>query len=313
VPQVRLFAGYMGTEKRFHRALGLDLVLVPCSSMATALQPFHRGRIAVLPHSFDPRLVADLPPRVVEHPLVFAGTLGPRYVERHRVLMALLAETELEAWIGLRKGVHRTADGWLTVPSATAAPRSWRGRAVDLVPTSLLAVAARRGSDLVADQLNLRLSRATGGIIATSDQALRDPATMYPERCHAPVHGSSYLSLIRRSGVVLHRGIDALGGCGGALRLFEVTGAGAALLVEDSPTVHELFDVGTEVVVYRDPDEAVECARWLTANPEARERIAVAGQRRTLRDHTAAARAEQLDPLLRASLATAGRIRGRPR
>jgi len=303
VPDIRLFAGYMGTEKRFHRALNLDLVLVPCSSMAMATTPLHRGRVAVLPHSVDPRLAEESAQRSVEHPLVFAGALGPRYVQRHRVLMALLAETELEAWIGLRKGVIRTPDGWLTVPSESTSRQRWRSRTIERVPTSLIAAAARRDVERASRQLNLRLARATGGVIATSGQRMLDPAALHPERCHAPVHGPEYLSLMRRSGTVLHTGIDALGGCGGALRLFEVTGLGAALLVDDSPTVRELFDVGSEVVVYGSPEEAVERARWLTANPDDRERIAAAGQRRTLRDHTAAARARQLESLLRESLA----------
>jgi spore maturation protein CgeB len=131
---------------------------------------------------------------------------------------------------------------------------------------------------------------------------MRDPAADHPTRCHPPVSGRAYLELLRSAGTVVHRGIDALGDCGGALRLFEVTGVGAALLVEDSPMIRQLFDVGHEVITYRDPQEAVEQARWLTAHPEERERIALAGQRRTLQDHTAAARARSLDPILGAAI-----------
>lgn len=131
---------------------------------------------------------------------------------------------------------------------------------------------------------------------------MRDPAADHPDRCHPPVSGQDYLTLLRSAGTVLHRGIDALGGCGGALRLFEVTGVGAALLVEDSDAVRELFRAGDEVVTYRDADDAVAKARWLTDHPEERERIAAAGQRRTLRDHTASARAQTLDPILRSAL-----------
>ena len=300
VPEVRLFAGYMGTEKRFHRALNLDLVLVPCASMAAAIRPLHRGIVEVLPHSFDHRSVADLPPRAVEHPLVFAGALGPRYVQRHRILLDLLEHTDIEAWISLRKGVIRTSDGWLQTEGEDPEGSSWRARAVDLLPTNLLALLASKGSERFGARLNLRLAQATGGSIETGI-AMRDPSHLFPERCHPPVHGLEYLSLLRRSGTVFHRGIDALGDCGGALRLFEVTGAGAALLVEDSPTVRELFDVGTEVVVYRDEREAIRLARWLTADPGDRERIAGAGHRRTLSDHSAVSRARSLDTILRRS------------
>ena len=320
-PEVRLLAGYMGTEKRFHRALGLDLVLVPCHSMAAAIRSAGDLQVEVLPHSFDPRTVDRLPPRTVTRPLVFAGALGPRYVERHRVLMALLEQTELEAWVGLRKGVERTADGWLVTTSsehvrpevATSRPSrrgtSLRGRIGDTIPTGVLARLARR-SERAGAIFNTRMVGMTGGAIA-AEAPMRDPAALHPDRCHPPVSGHEYLELLRSSGTVLHRGIDALGGCGGALRLFEVTGVGAALLLEDSPMVHELFEVGREVITYRDADEAVKRARWLSAYPEERERIAAAGQARTLTDHSAAARARRLDPILREAIMGGGRARRR--
>lgn len=310
-PSVRVTAGYMGTEKRFHRAVPLDLTLVPCRTMAEAFAPYASGRVAVLPHSFDPRALGDLPTRRVEHTLVFAGALGPRYFERHRVLMALLEHTELEAWIGLRKGIERTDDGWLSsapsdVPAShPGAQRGLRRALVDRLPTRLLATLGSR-DERFGDAFNARLVARAGGEIA-DPAPMRDPAADFPDRCHAPVSGIDYLHLLRSSGTVLHRGIDALGDCGGALRLFEVTGAGAALLVEDSPTVRELFDVGREVVTYTDPADAVRQARWLHEHPEERERIALAGQARTLKDHTAAARARTLDPLLREVLERAGR------
>ena len=160
-----VLAGYLGTEKRFHRALDLDLALVACGSMAAALRPFASGAVEVLPHAFDPTVVASLPDRRVERPLVFAGALGPRYVERHRVLTALLEGTELEAWVGLRKGVRRTDDGWLVTDAARAVPRrTIRSRATDAIPTSVLARFATR-SHRLGDVFNARIARSTGGLL----------------------------------------------------------------------------------------------------------------------------------------------------
>jgi spore maturation protein CgeB len=302
VPELRILAGYMGTEKRFHRALRLDVVLVPCHAMATAIRPHLQGVVHVLPHSFDPSVLGDLPPRAVVHPLVFAGSLGPRYVERHAVLMALLEETELEAWIGLRKGVTRTSDGSLTTSTAMAEP-TLRGRATGRLPLPLLVAAARR-SDRFGDHLNAALAAQSGGTIHR-ELPLEDPMVRFAARCHPPVSGSGYLALLRSSGTVVHRGIDALGACGGALRLFEVTGSGAALLADDSPMLRELFDDGTEVVLYNGIEDCVEKARWLSDHPAQREQIAAAGQVRTLRDHTTAVRTLRLADLLHEELAAA--------
>ena len=302
VPEVRVLAGRMGTAKRYHRALHLDLSLVPCGVVADAVRPYLGGTVAVLPHSFDPAIVDGLPPRHVEHPLVFTGVLGPRYALRHEVLMALLAATPTEAWIGLRKGVVRGDDGRLTFG---AGRRSLRSELVERLPVRLLAAGARR-SDRFAAPFDRALAERSGGT-TRFPSSLPDPLHAFPDRCHPAVAGRAYLELVRRSGAVVHRETDDLDGCGGALRLFEVTGVGAALLVDDSPMVRRLFEPDVEVVTYRSPAEAVEKARWLLDHPQERERIAAAGQARTLRDHSTAVRAAELDVLLRDALADARR------
>lgn len=297
VPETRLLVGQMGTAKRFHRALDVDLSLVPCASIADTLRPLLRGPVRVLPHSFDPAIVDGLPPRDVVHPLVFAGALGPRYVLRHEVLMALLGATPIEAWIGVRKGVTRTADGLLDAGEAPARgirPRIARGLA--RAPLSVLATAARR-SERFAGVLNTAVATRSGARIRDVGP-LEDPAARYPDRCHPAVAGRAYLELLRHSGVVLHREGDELDGCGAALRQFEVTGVGAVLLADTSPMLRELFEDGTEVVLFDGPADAVEKAQWLLDHPAERERIAAAGQARTLRDHTTDVRAGQLSMLL---------------
>jgi hypothetical protein len=77
--------------------------------------------------------------------------------------------------------------------------------------------------------------------------------------------------------------------CKGAnnLRTFEATGCGAFLLTEYSREQAEtLFRDGEEIVCYRDPEELVSVARrYLPDEPE-RARIASAGQKRCLDEHT---------------------------
>lgn len=295
VPAVRLLVGRMGTAKRFHRALHLDVTLTPCHVMADALRPLVSGAVNVLPHSFNPAVLDTLPPRSIERPLIFTGTLGPRYVERHRVLMALLESTPTEAYFGLRKGVVRRDDGALAPPTA-AAGRSIAGRLADALPMSVLRAGARK-DDRFADHFNARVVTRFGGTIPPV-LPLEDPAVRFPERCHPPLAGRAYLELLRGSGVVVHREGDDMDTCGGALRLFEVTGMGSVLLTDASAMLHQLFVDGREVLLYDSPEDGVEKARWLLEHPEERDEIAAAGQARTLRDHTTAVRASQLAELL---------------
>jgi spore maturation protein CgeB len=69
-------------------------------------------------------------------------------------------------------------------------------------------------------------------------------------------------------------------------RLFEAAGCGAAVLTEFRPTVHELFDVGSEVLTYRDFDELIVQASRLLNETGLTTLIGDAAARRAHRDHT---------------------------
>lgn len=81
--------------------------------------------------------------------------------------------------------------------------------------------------------------------------------------------------------------------CKGAnnLRTFEATGCGAFLLTEHSREQAEvLFRDGEEIVCYRHPGELEQTAQRFLDDDSARARIAAAGQRRCLAEHTLAHR-----------------------
>ena len=310
-PEIRLLVGQMGTAKRFHRALHLDLSLVPCSTIAGAIRPHLRGPVRVLHHSFNPEVLDGLSARDVQHPLVFAGALGPRYVLRNEVLIALLESTPLKAWVSLRKGVSVGEDGLLaTDDQPRRSIRASVATTIRKLPIPLLAASARR-SDRFAGEFNNAIARRAGGRVLDV-RTLEDPRVRFGERCHTPVAGRAYLELLRSAGVVVHCEGDEVNGCGAALRQFEVTGIGATLLANSSPMLRNLFEDGKEVVLFDSPQDAVEKAQWLLDHPEERERIAAAGHSRTMRDHTTAVRAGELAELLSEQLgASPPRLRRR--
>ena len=69
-------------------------------------------------------------------------------------------------------------------------------------------------------------------------------------------------------------------------RLFEAAGCGAAVLTEFRSTVPDLFDVGAEVLAYRDFDELVNQASCLLNQSALRTQLGNAAARRAHRDHT---------------------------
>lgn len=77
-------------------------------------------------------------------------------------------------------------------------------------------------------------------------------------------------------------------------RHFEISGTGAFQLSYYVEGLEKYYDIGTEIGIYADPDELVEKVRFYLADDELRERIARAGHERTLREHTFAARFDQV-------------------
>ncbi|MHB1593659.1 MAG: CgeB family protein [Streptosporangiaceae bacterium] len=69
-------------------------------------------------------------------------------------------------------------------------------------------------------------------------------------------------------------------------RLFEAAGSGAAILTEFRPALPDLFDIGVEVLAFRDFDELVDQATRLFSEPGLTGRLGDAASRRAHRDHT---------------------------
>ncbi len=70
------------------------------------------------------------------------------------------------------------------------------------------------------------------------------------------------------------------------MRMFEATGMGVCLLIENKNNIKDLFVPNEEVVIVDSFDDAIKKLKELINNPDKLERIALAGQKRTLKEHT---------------------------
>ena len=109
-------------------------------------------------------------------------------------------------------------------------------------------------------------------------------------------------SILQRSRITLNYHIDLAENYANNLRLFEATGVGTLLLTDSKCNLHELFEPGKEVAVYRTPEECVDLARYYVEHESERDAIAKAGQKRTLREHTYKLRMQELSALLERQL-----------
>ncbi len=117
-------------------------------------------------------------------------------------------------------------------------------------------------------------------------------------RHHGEVWGLDMYRALARSRITLNRHINVAEKNANNMRLYEATGVGALLLTDRKDNLGELFEIGKEVVVYSAAEEAMELIRYYLAHPDEAQDIALAGQARTLRDHTYQNRMEELALIL---------------
>lgn len=117
-------------------------------------------------------------------------------------------------------------------------------------------------------------------------------------RYRGPVWGKDLYRVYGSYELVVHKNVDVAGSSASAKRLFESTGMGACLVTEASDELDRLFDRGTEVVVYRDLHDCIATIARLLADPARARAIGERGRRRTLTDHSYAARVAQIQAYL---------------
>ena len=103
---------------------------------------------------------------------------------------------------------------------------------------------------------------------------------------------------LARSRITVNVHIDIAKNNANNMRLYEATGTGAMLLTDVKDNLHELFEIGKEIVVYQNVDDAIDKIRYYTSHPSEATAIAYAGQVRTLKEHTYANRMLELDEIL---------------
>jgi len=111
------------------------------------------------------------------------------------------------------------------------------------------------------------------------------PTSAVARKHRGEAWGREMFTLLNRSKITVNRHSEAASTNANNMRLFEATGCGALLITDYKDNLNDLFEVGKEVVAYRSPEECVALVKHFLRYPEEAEKIAKAGQQRTLRDH----------------------------
>ena len=135
-----------------------------------------------------------------------------------------------------------------------------------------------------------------------------DPASAIRRGYRGEAWGTEMYDVRAAARITLTKHIGAVAGThANNATLFEATGVGSCLVVDERSDLGELFDVGTEVVTYTDADDCAAQIEALLTDEPRRSAIAAAGRARTQREHTWRHRIERLGNLLESRL---GKPRG---
>lgn len=137
---------------------------------------------------------------------------------------------------------------------------------------------------------------------AFGDLSIKFYSTKLLNSSKPPVFGKEMYQLLAKSKICFNIHGEVADKCAGNIRLFEATGVGSCLVTDWKDNITELFEPGKEIVTYKTVEECIEKVKWLIENPEEREKIAKAGQQRTLKYHSIENRAKKLDEILSAHL-----------
>jgi spore maturation protein CgeB len=288
-PSIRLVVGWCGApynDPQVFQAYDIVLSNVPelvSGFLAQGHRAYHVN------HAFDPRILqaidAERPPTI---DFAFAGSIiksAEFHLEREKLLLALVEQSGLQIWSETRQPTRREQVETRLRQAAFDGARGLQrlglpNRLLQRLP--VLGTAARRKKRPAFDHyVDPRLAR----------------------RAHPPVYGLEMFQLLHDSRISLNTHIDISSSSASNMRLYEASGVGTCLLTDWKDNLPELFEPDVEVVAYRSAQECIEKARYLLEHEDERARIAAAGQQRTLRDHTVLLRVQQIDEIIRSTLA----------
>lgn len=141
-------------------------------------------------------------------------------------------------------------------------------------------------TNYVLDKIGMASIKRYFPLLQSNNTAVKHYSTGLLSKKRTPVFGMDMYQLFNDSKVVLNYHIGVAGNFAGNMRMFEVTGVGSCLLTDNKSNMSDLFEVGSDVVVYDNKEDCIAKAKWLLENDDERKRIALAGQKRTLRFHT---------------------------
>lgn len=103
---------------------------------------------------------------------------------------------------------------------------------------------------------------------------------------HGEIGGIDMYTKLLQSKITLNSHSEISKNYANNMRLFEATGCGALLITDWKENLQNFFKIDKEIVTYKTFDELIKKIKYYSKNDNVREKIAKAGQKKTLTKHT---------------------------
>ena len=125
---------------------------------------------------------------------------------------------------------------------------------------------------------------------------------------HGEAWGLDMYRILAQSRICLNRHADWAENNANNMRLYEATGVGTMLITDYKDNLNELFEIGKEIIAFRNENECSELVNYYLEHDDERRTIALTGQKRTLNEHTYYHRMQELVHIVDYSLRQAKRV-----
>jgi glycosyltransferase involved in cell wall biosynthesis len=284
-PSVRLVIGFSGSAvPRTDIFRQMDLVL-SCAPETVRYLNESGIKTALLQHGFDPRIISRLDEGPKRINFSFVGQLVRNarfHLNREDMLEKIASLTDI--------AIYSTSSEF--------------GLLDDI--KTLFKVGIYSGSQVMKKAGISRSVISTIPLLNKAAQWQSKPLPSYSRKLkkfmRPAVFGLDMFQTLRDSKTVLNIHADSSPLYASNQRLFETTGVGTCLVTDWKENISELFEPDTEIVTYKSVEECAEKVKWLLNHPIELERLAKAGQARTLRDYTISRRGEKLHEIIQSWL-----------
>lgn len=124
------------------------------------------------------------------------------------------------------------------------------------------------------------------------------PQSFIQAKINSPLYGIEMMKAIFKSkiGINIHGGIAS--NFASNVRMFEVTGCGSMLITDRKNNITDIFVPDEEIICFDNAQDCFEKISWYLEHEQERSKIAEAGQKRTIKDHSLAQRVNQLHEII---------------